>query len=76
MIQISALKNQLDEIRQRGDYGEDTEASTLQRKLERETGIREEKEQQVSIIGLNKGWQGSNGFNMSSLSEKKSEHNH
>ena len=51
MLQISALKNQLDEMRQRGDYGQETQASTLQRKLERETDLLEEKEQKVHNIG-------------------------
>ena len=52
MKQISALTNQLDEMRQRRDYGEDTQASTLQRQLEREKELLEQKEQKVCIMSV------------------------
>ncbi|XP_063421715.1 A-kinase anchor protein 9-like isoform X4 [Mytilus trossulus] len=48
--QVSALEIQMDEMRHRGDYGGDTQNSTLQRQLEREKELLEEKEIKVSEL--------------------------
>ncbi|XP_071157946.1 A-kinase anchor protein 9-like isoform X3 [Mytilus edulis] len=48
--QVSALEIQMDEMRHRGDYGGDTQNSTLQRQLEREKELLEEKELKVSEL--------------------------
>ncbi|XP_052094804.1 A-kinase anchor protein 9-like isoform X6 [Mytilus californianus] len=50
MKQMSALEIQMDEMRHRGDYGGDTQNSTLQRQLEREKELLEEKEIKVSQL--------------------------
>ncbi|KAK3108598.1 hypothetical protein FSP39_011672 [Pinctada imbricata] len=44
--QISALRNQLDEMRHRGDFGDDSQASTLQRQLDRQKETAEEMERE------------------------------
>lgn len=54
MIQISALKNQLDEMRHRGDLGGESHTATLQGQLERRSQTLEDKEKQVSYLPCEK----------------------